>query len=1579
MASSYYVSGNIGNDSTGNGTESLPWKKISVALSKIKANNEGPGVTLYVMNSDAGYYEVVDVDIIGTAAAYFTIKNYPGHSPTVDGRAGVDSLNSGLPSGPLDALSNPFTGAKSSWNPLVRISGQYINWEGINVRRSLGRGIIVVDGSINPKYINIKDCSVNWNRSVNILITDDGKVANKPQYIEVDGVESYEAGTIIRSRTRGGRNHPGNISVRGGSYVTVKNCTVHSTWTEGIMIDANQGNSSNCTIEDNVVYDTMNASIFAHAANNLVVQRNYIFRSATDKARSNPYGPAVSIAVSSQENSNHTLHRLNGCKIVNNIIAYASKIGIRNKADGRPGMDNVTIANNTLVGNTTGISSSEPANSTDLIIENNIIYLCSTLIDGAALKATFDYNCWGSDVAAKYRGANDVIGNPGLVNATNRPDVNNIHPEYYAVDTGGAVLGQGANLAAEFATAPAADVQDYWGSARSAPWDIGAHEYGGVGGPVATAGASVNSGVAPLSVDFTGAGAGGTAPYTYSWTFGDGGTSTSQNPTYIYQNNGVYTATLKVTDDSPENLFDTDTEVITVSAEPTTSGAVTCEQVIFSAGDATYTVSGTPKQIWFFYGGGKVDGTTASDAQLGAGGYVAADGSQYALGTCSADNATPTGTAVNMVSGAAILLMNPDQTVLARGVVSSVTTTTVSLSWTGTTASEEMVSLNWYGPGVSNAASEELYLGAPGDTATFSGDYTHIFMPANLRGLDHAYGHVDASIGLAIKGGMQACLGWGSDDNVSTPSQYGKLSTNRVATRPRGGRELEITTWISSGVTFTLSGGDINGNVVVFGLNIAETDTYLAVEDTPVATGNTDYTDSGIDGQISISLLSNLTSTDTVETGSGAGVAGITVVDVDDVDRTIIKSSDDSATAAPSVEKSFTEANYTLVNELGTMIDEGAATIITGGHRLNLTTAGGTAYKSLNFLVENTSVATTGPRASFDYSPANPTYSDTITFTDNSSANVDDITGWDWDFGDGSAHATTQDTTHSYTVAGTYTVTLEVTDDGAATDEISRDINVSAPAEHVIAYSISPLSGAAPLTVTLDASSSVAAGNESFDEDATIWSIWDTNVLSGKGSDVSYIANGITTSVSIDKTGTYLIELYMKTTSGEEMSVWPSWEEGGITVYIDPEIDFDSQHGEIITTGSYTADFEATSNRSDIDSALITWDFGDGNTSSSSGLTTVSHTYPALYYVDFNGTTSEINCGSDAALDDLHDAAMTIEAWIKADGLGEGSAGVIACKTSDGTGGWVLGISSDGLAASIDCATTDALSDSGSGELAADSAWHHVAMTWDDASFTYPKLWIDGTESSYNSTQNRSGAIVTDAAQSFIIGNRGDGSKTWDGGIAWVRVSDAVLYTTTFTPPSRGSTPESTANTLEQWYLNDGSGTTADATEDTPANDGTITDGSWLETDTSYAYDVAMTVALPEGDEVLTKTDYITIVPTPIAPPSVPTLVSDVALLASIATDVELHAGCMPDATWVQDGTYPKVYTATLSRIWADGYTITVYEDGVALTSKASIALCNGTAGSYHVSFFTEALVSVHTTNTDNPGSNASHYSLRFT
>src|SRR5206468_2619513 len=70
--------------------------------------------------------------------------------------------------------------------------------------------------------------------------------------------------------------------------------------------------------------------------------------------------------------------------------------------------------------------------------------------------------------------------------------------------------------------------------------------------PIASTVASFTSSPSqPLSgqsVTFTGSGLGGVSPYTFSWSFGDGGTSTSQSPSHTYASSGSFTVSLTAAD-----------------------------------------------------------------------------------------------------------------------------------------------------------------------------------------------------------------------------------------------------------------------------------------------------------------------------------------------------------------------------------------------------------------------------------------------------------------------------------------------------------------------------------------------------------------------------------------------------------------------------------------------------------------------------------------------------------------------------------------------------------------------------------------------------------------------------------------------------------------------------------------------------------------------------------------------------------------------------------------------------------------------------------------------------------------------
>jgi len=109
--------------------------------------------------------------------------------------------------------------------------------------------------------------------------------------------------------------------------------------------------------------------------------------------------------------------------------------------------------------------------------------------------------------------------------------------------------------------------------------------------PVADFSGTPTSGDAPLTVSFTDLSANN--PDSWSWDFGDGGTSTAQNPTYEYTTAGTYSVTLTAANCAGSDVV-TKTDYITVNEPPCTETTPVAD---FSgtptSGDAPLTVSFT--------------------------------------------------------------------------------------------------------------------------------------------------------------------------------------------------------------------------------------------------------------------------------------------------------------------------------------------------------------------------------------------------------------------------------------------------------------------------------------------------------------------------------------------------------------------------------------------------------------------------------------------------------------------------------------------------------------------------------------------------------------------------------------------------------------------------------------------------------------------------------------------------------------------------------------------------------------------------------------------------------------------------
>lgn len=166
---------------------------------------------------------------------------------------------------------------------------------------------------------------------------------------------------------------------------------------------------------------------------------------------------------------------------------------------------------------------------------------------------------------------------------------------------------------------------------------------GGTGpvAPVAAFTGTPVSGTAPLTVVFTDASTG--SPTSWNWTFGDGGTSTAQNPSHVYAAGGTYTVALTATNATGSNTL-TRTGYITVgtvtvpvanfTGTPTTGTAPLT--VVF-----TNTSTGSPTSwSWTFGDGGTSTLQSPSHVYAASGTYTV---SMTATNTAGSNTLTRTG------------------------------------------------------------------------------------------------------------------------------------------------------------------------------------------------------------------------------------------------------------------------------------------------------------------------------------------------------------------------------------------------------------------------------------------------------------------------------------------------------------------------------------------------------------------------------------------------------------------------------------------------------------------------------------------------------------------------------------------------------------------------------------------------------------------------------------------------------------------------------------------------------------------------------------------------------------------------
>ena len=216
---------------------------------------------------------------------------------------------------------------------------------------------------------------------------------------------------------------------------------------------------------------------------------------------------------------------------------------------------------------------------------------------------------------------------------------------------------------------------------------------------------------------------------------------------------------------------------------------------------------------------------------------------------------------------------------------------------------------------------------------------------------------------------------------------------------------------------------EVTGNVSIEWINNVTVNGESITQITP-ANGYSDYTN-----EEPFNLETNTSVSLTLSPGfSGRSTHQYWAVYID-YDQNGFNSND--LVFAPSKSKSAITGSFTTTSDVGItrmriiMSDSGTpapCTNISGG-------------EIEDYLVNIQPAGVNSPVAEFSANPTSLLVNETVYFTDNSINTPD---SWEWDFGDGGS-STVQNPSHTYTTAGTYTVTLKVTNSAGSNTETKVD------------------------------------------------------------------------------------------------------------------------------------------------------------------------------------------------------------------------------------------------------------------------------------------------------------------------------------------------------------------------------------------------------------------------------------------------------------------------------------------------------------------------------------------------------------
>ncbi len=459
----YYVA-TTGNDTTGNGSTTSPWRTIAKGVSVLNA-----GDTLYLKGGTYLQSSSLHISRSGTATARITISTAPGE-PSLAVISGDTNGN-----GVADRSDTPATDTSSStgWE-LIDITGANVTLQNLEVAYS-GKFCVSTRGT-GDRIVNSKihDC---WSAGIwawapsNVIEGNTVWRAADSNYCGGASGSRECNGNWEGAIAWGDTSPPGNKSPN----TIVRRNTVFNNSGEGLLCMQ----TDYATIEDNVVYDNWAMNIDLDQCSYTTVQRNFAyFSNDTRWWRGGTY-PDYNISLSNEGNDGYSVVQ-HDVKVLNNVVASSGpNIGYwSDPVVNGAALVNYLIANNTVIG--TGSSAplyisapnSGGAHSNTRIVNNIFVKSSGNMATVPTTTGlTFDHNLWSLTPPTSVRGTGDIVANPLLADPNHTRLPGQVSSAWYAPTASSPAIDRGVSIAGV--------LDDFLKviRPRGLAFDIGAFEY----------------------------------------------------------------------------------------------------------------------------------------------------------------------------------------------------------------------------------------------------------------------------------------------------------------------------------------------------------------------------------------------------------------------------------------------------------------------------------------------------------------------------------------------------------------------------------------------------------------------------------------------------------------------------------------------------------------------------------------------------------------------------------------------------------------------------------------------------------------------------------------------------------------------------------------------------------------------------------------------------------------------------------------------------------------------------------------------------------------------------------------------